>query len=48
MPLVHHPDFEDDVREIDADQVSEYKDAGWLPVNKSDEKKAAGKAAPVK
>lgn len=39
MPFVHHPQFSDDVREIPAEKVDEYVEAGWVKVGKADEKK---------
>lgn len=40
MPYVKHPDFPTDVREVTADQLKDYTDAGWLKVNKADEAQA--------
>lgn len=48
MPYIKNPSFPDtDIREVTEEKKAEWIEAGWLPVAKKDEFKAAQVAPPL-
>jgi hypothetical protein len=39
MPLVHHPDFPQKVKDVPTEDVKDWTDQGWVRVKKDEEDK---------